>query len=718
MLIKDCPKTRIYHFFRILSIYILLYIYLTMKASAVNFLSIIKEPKQFNIPIYQRTYSWKKKQCQILLKDILSASDSEHGHFIGSIVYFQPDIHAIAEINKYLVIDGQQRLTTITLLIFALVKFIEANPDTDIESTAKKLKNYYLFNAEEEDELYFKLLLTKADKETLQSLLTDKPFPDKISNRITENFNFFFDRINNKNANQIYRGLQKLLVVDVALERDKDNPQLIFESLNSTGLNLSQADLIRNYILMRQPAPLQKELYEKYWFPMEQNFGEQINLLTNFIRDFLTLKQKAIPKLSEVYDTFKGYYETSLERQSVEEITATLFKYSNFYVALILHKEQDQQAKKIFKEISKLRMDVSYPYLLGIYNDFYDKKISQEEFIEILNITKNYVFRRAVCGIATNSLNKTFANLYKSINTDSYLESVKASFLLLDTYRRFPDDIEFEKEFKSKDIYNLRPRNYILESLENFERKEPVIIDNYTIEHIMPQNPKFSNEWQEELGEDWKIIKANFLHTIGNLTLTGYNSELSDKPFKEKKAIKGGFDDSPLFLNKSVRRAEKWNESAIKLRANRLAERAIKIWSAPSLNTEQLSKYLPESNEESTVYTLKDYKYLENSDNMDLYRTLEKRILNLDSIVRIEFKKLYIAFKADTNFVDIVPQKSRLRLSLNIEFDKINDTNSICKNVSDKGRWGNGDVEVIVASEDDIDNVITLIEQSLEEQTT
>jgi len=689
-----------------------------MKASAVNFLSIIKEPKQFNIPIYQRTYSWKKKQCQILLKDILSASDSEHGHFIGSIVYFQPDIHAIAEINKYLVIDGQQRLTTITLLIFALVKFIEANPDTDIESTAKKLKNYYLFNAEEEDELYFKLLLTKADKETLQSLLTDKPFPDKISNRITENFNFFFDRINNKNANQIYRGLQKLLVVDVALERDKDNPQLIFESLNSTGLNLSQADLIRNYILMRQPAPLQKELYEKYWFPMEQNFGEQINLLTNFIRDFLTLKQKAIPKLSEVYDTFKGYYETSLERQSVEEITATLFKYSNFYVALILHKEQDQQAKKIFKEISKLRMDVSYPYLLGIYNDFYDKKISQEEFIEILNITKNYVFRRAVCGIATNSLNKTFANLYKSINTDSYLESVKASFLLLDTYRRFPDDIEFEKEFKSKDIYNLRPRNYILESLENFERKEPVIIDNYTIEHIMPQNPKFSNEWQEELGEDWKIIKANFLHTIGNLTLTGYNSELSDKPFKEKKAIKGGFDDSPLFLNKSVRRAEKWNESAIKLRANRLAERAIKIWSAPSLNTEQLSKYLPESNEESTVYTLKDYKYLENSDNMDLYRTLEKRILNLDSIVRIEFKKLYIAFKADTNFVDIVPQKSRLRLSLNIEFDKINDTNSICKNVSDKGRWGNGDVEVIVASEDDIDNVITLIEQSLEEQTT
>jgi uncharacterized protein with ParB-like and HNH nuclease domain len=195
-----------------------------MKASAKNLLSIIKEPKQFVIPIYQRTYSWQPKQCVQLLKDIQAAANSEQGHFVGSIVYFQPNIHTIAEIHEYLVIDGQQRLTTITLLIAALVKFIEENPDANIGTTAKKLKNYYLFNAEEESDLYYKLLLTRRDKETLTNLLSGRPLPNNASTRIIENFNYFFEQIDENNASRIYQGLQKLIVVDVALEREKDNP--------------------------------------------------------------------------------------------------------------------------------------------------------------------------------------------------------------------------------------------------------------------------------------------------------------------------------------------------------------------------------------------------------------------------------------------------------------------------------------------------------------
>lgn len=687
-----------------------------MKASAKNLLSIIKEPKQFIIPIYQRTYSWQYKQCALLLKDIQEASTSEQGHFVGSIVYFQPDIQTIAEINKYLVIDGQQRLTTITLLIAALVKFIEENPDCEIDTTAKKLKNYYLFNAEEDNELYFKLLLTRRDKETLTNLLTNKPLPNKHSNRIVENHEYFFKLITKENINKIYKGLQKLIVVDVALERDKDNPQLIFESLNSTGLNLSQADLIRNYILMGQEAVSQKHLYETYWYPMEQSFGENIGALPLFMRDYLTMKLNVIPKISDVYDTFKNYFNNNKSELGIENIVKDLFEYSQYYVAIVLQKEENITLKSVFKEITKLRMDTSYPLLLAIYGDYKNELITYDAFFEILNATKNYVFRRAICGIPTNSLNKTFATLYKSIEKENYLESVKAIYILMDGYRRFPDDGEFSREIQLKNVYNFRSRNYLLESLENFKRKELVNAENYTIEHIIPQNPKTSNEWQEELGENWKLVKEKYLHTLGNLSLTAYNSELSDRPFANKKAIDGGFNDSPLFLNKSVRSADIWNETAINKRSEELSERSLKVWPSPYLDDDILENYrTPVTTRDAIQYSIDEYEYLQN-DMLALYRLLEKRILNIDATAKVEFKKLYIAFKSQTNFVDVVPQKVKLRLSLNMDFDKIRDPKNLCRDITGLGRWGNGNIEVNLRQASELDDVIELIEQAFEEQ--
>jgi uncharacterized protein with ParB-like and HNH nuclease domain/predicted transport protein len=688
-----------------------------MKASAKNLLSIVKEPKQFIIPIYQRTYSWKATQCKQILKDIISASDSDYGHFIGSIVYFQPDINAIAEINKYLVIDGQQRLTTITLLIAALVKYIEDNPDSNIDTTAKKLKNYYLFNAEEETELYYKLLLTRRDKETLKNLLSGLPLPEESSSRIIQNFTFFLSKIKPDNVNLIYKGLQKLIVVDVALERDKDNPQLIFESLNSTGLNLSEADLIRNYVLMGQEPVFQKKLYEKYWFPMEKGFGENINYLPWFMRDYLTMNLGDIPKISEVYSTFKSYFKEANDVEKVEAVVADLFKYSKYYVSLTLHKEEDKDLLKIFKSISKLRMDTSYPFLLAVYGDYKDGKISLEEFKEILHITKNYVFRRAICGIPTNSLNKTFATLYKKVNFESYLVSVQAAFLLLDSYRRFPKDAEFEREIQTKDVYKFRSRNYLLESLENYQRKEAVTAENYTIEHILPQNENLSTEWKTELGENWKQVKDKYLHTLGNLTLTGYNSELSDHPFTYKKQLTGGFNDSPLFLNRSVRVATIWNEQSINDRAAELAGRALLVWKAPTLSEEILQSYkVVKPSKDNPNYSIDNYDHL-SGDMLDLYKEFEKRVLNIDSSVRLEFKKLYIAFKAQTNFVDAVPQKRRLRLSLNIPFDEIKDPRGLCKDISGLGRWGNGDVEVGLETESDMNYILELVTQAFDIQS-
>jgi predicted transport protein len=370
---------------------------------------------------------------------------------------------------------------------------------------------------------------------------------------------------------------------------------------------------------------------------------------------------------------------------------------------MVLHKEPDAELQKGFKNISKLKVDVCYPFLLPVYNDFETGTITNNEFKQIICLVENYVFRRAICGIPTNSMNKTFATLYKAIQKTDYLEGVKAAFQILDSYKRFPTDTEFEKEIVVKEVYNFRNRNYMLSN-----------VDDYTIEHIIPQNPELSNEWQKMLGEDWKEVQSKYLHSLGNLTLTGYNSELSDKPFSQKKTIEGGFNDSPIRLNDFLRKVDIWNAENIEARAKELAEKACQIWFAPNLSQDVLDKYNTEE-KTTTMYTLEQYEQLK-GEMLDLYHALKKRILNIDSSVKEEYKKLYIAFKSSTNFVDIVPQKVRLRLSLNIDYPDIIDPKGLCKDVSGLGRWGNGDVEVGISNMNELDDVMELIQQAFDKQ--
>ncbi|MDQ3191284.1 MAG: DUF262 and DUF1524 domain-containing protein [Bacteroidota bacterium] len=688
-----------------------------MKASAANFLSIIKSPKQFVIPIYQRTYSWQISQCSKLLSDILRVSKDTTvpGHFIGSVVYFQESIHNLSDVPQLLVIDGQQRLTTVTLLIAALAEFVKENEGL-IDSNYTKLQNYYLLNTEEEGDLRYKLLLTKRDKETIINIIKGVKLQDNFSYRVWENFDFFKKQISLENVADIYNGLLRLFVVDVALEKDKDNPQLIFESLNSTGLDLSQADLIRNYILMGQEISIQTELYEKYWFPMEQGYGnDYATTFNSFMRDYLSVKTGHIPRIDRVYDEFKYYVQGGKSSKNITDVVKDIFKFSEYYVNMVLLKEPDINLQKAFKNIGRLKVDVSYPFILPIYADYANGVISKDDFAIILNLVENYVFRRAICGIPTNSLNKTFATLYKSFNKINYLEGLKAAFLLLDSYKRFPLDAEFEKEIVNKDLYNFRSRNYLLNNLENHNRKETLNIDEYTIEHILPQNPTLSPAWQSMLGEKWKEIQETYLHTLGNLTLTGYNSELSDRAFPEKKSIEGGFNNSPIRLNTYLRTIDTWNEEHIKSRAVELATKAKDIWFAPALTTDVLEKYKPSEEKEKLAYTIEQYEYLK-GEMLELYQALGKRILNLDSSVKEEYKKNYIAFKSSTNFVDIVPQKARLRLSLNIEFPSIIDPKGICKDISELGRWGNGDVEVGISNLGELDYIMELIQQAFDAQ--
>ena len=688
-----------------------------MKATSANLLSVIKGPRQFVIPIYQRTYSWQLSQCNQLFSDIMriSKEDHVHGHFLGSVVYFQESIHTVSDVPQLLVIDGQQRLTTVSLLILALANFIKEN-DVEIDTNATKLLNYYLLNAEEEKELRYKLLLTRRDKETFINLIKGIDLGSNPSQRILENYEFFKSKIHAQNVNDVYNGVLRLFIVDVALEKDKDNPQLIFESMNSTGLDLSQADLIRNYVLMGQKIDLQTELYEKYWFPMEQTYGnDYASTFDWFIRDYLSVKMGAIPKIGKVYEEFKNYVQGSKSPDSITEIVADIAKYSKFYVNMVLRKEADKDLNRLFANISKLKVDVSYPFILAVYADYDNGIISKEEFAEILKLVENYVFRRAICGIPTNSMNKTFAQLYKSVKAENYVESLQAAFQLMDGYKRFPADAEFEKEFVNKDVYNFRSRNYLLNNLENFNRKEMANTDEYTIEHILPQNENLSESWKQMLGVNWKDIQANYLHTIGNLTLTGYNSELSDRPFVNKKTMEGGFNDSPLRLNSFMKTVEVWNEGNINKRAKELAQKAKHIWFAPNLAEETLQKYSRKEVNETAEYTLEHYEYL-NGEMLELYEALRKRILNIDSSVRVEYKKRYIAFKSQTNFVDIVPQKSRLRLSLNMEYADIIDPEGWCRDASNIGKYGNGDVEVGFNNLNQLEYIMFLIQQAFDLQ--
>lgn len=568
-----------------------------MKAQEHQLLPFLNGKKQFIIPIYQRSYSWRREQCEQLWNDIIRVGTDQSlpGHFLGSVVYIQQGLFQIANIPQLLLIDGQQRLTTLMLLLIALAASAQNDKKSSYVSK-EDIYDSYLINKFGRDEQRYKLLLTHDDREILQMLIDhpEKVTSIKTGSRLIDNYLFFLDQLQQPDVDldTIFLGISKLIIVDISLDKDHDNPQLIFESLNSTGMDLSQADLIRNYVLMGLDNEEQTRLYKEYWYPIEQKFryggtGDQFD---RFMRDYLTLKQGVIPNIDKVYVTFKLYHRTRYQTP-IQEVVEDIARYAEYFANMAFLHEEDKDIKQAMRDINALKVDVAYPFFLEVYNDYRFGRINKTDFITIIRLVESFVFRRAICGILTNSLNKIFATLTREIDRSHYLESVQAALLTKTASGRFPRDDEFRAAFVVKDVYNFPRRNYLLRKLENYKRKEPIAVENYTIEHIMPQNPRISEVWQRELGPDWKDIHSRYLHTIGNLTLTGYNSELSDRPFHEKCTVEGGFDHSPLRLNQSVAHAPQWDQEAIEKRAEALAEEAIKIWATPLLTAEQVSKY-------------------------------------------------------------------------------------------------------------------------------
>ena len=696
-----------------------------MKATEAKLLDFLKKSPQFVIPIYQRTYSWTEKECRQLWEDVVRCGRNDHipVHFIGSIVYVESGLSQVTHQAPLLVIDGQQRLTTVSLLLTALAEAVgETEPFEGFSQ--RKIRNYFLLNPEEIGERHFKLLLSQTDKDTLTALVGKHPQPDNHSLRVSENYAAFQKWIKSDVVNlpTLCKGLAKLVVVDIALNRDQDNPQLIFESMNSTGKELSQADLIRNFILMGLEPALQTRLYEQFWRPIEMDFGQEAygTHFDGFMRHYLTVMSGEIPNTNAVYDAFKTHARETRagavsDDSHVEMLVSTIRDYSRYFCAMALGKEIDHELNRAFHDLRELKVDVAYPFLLELYRDYATQYLSKSDFVSAVRWVEAYVFRRAVCAIPTNSMNKTFATFSKALKKDRYLESIAAHFLLLPSYRRFPSDDEYVRDIQTRDLYNFRSRSYWLRRFENHGRKEVVPVDEYTVEHILPQNENLNTAWQESLGAEWKRIQQTWLHTLGNLTLTGYNSEYSDRPFIVKRDMDGGFRQSPLKVNQGLGQVHVWDESTIIERAKRLAKLAVQVWESPKLDDAILAAYRPRA-EPSSNYTIDDHPHLITPAMLSLFEAFRKEVLALDPCVSEEFLKLYVAYKAETNFVDIVPQAKRLRLSLNMSFAEISDPKGLCKDVTRLGRWGNGDVEVGLSSLEELPYVIGLVRQALEKQ--
>lgn len=700
-----------------------------MKATEARFLDFLKKSSQFVIPIYQRTYSWEEKECRQLWDDIIrcGSNDKIAVHFVGSIVYVESGLSQVTHQSPLLVIDGQQRLTTVSLLLAALAHAVGEDEPFDGFSE-RKIKNYYLLNPEETDERHFKLLLSQTDKSSLKAIVSGGEEPLEPSLRIKANYEYFKKWIlaGDIPLSTLCKGLAKLVIVDIALTRDQDNPQLIFESMNSTGKELSQADLIRNFILMGLEPKLQTRLYEDFWRPMEVDFGQEAygTHFDSFMRHYLTVMTGDIPNVKAVYDAFKEHARISrLEHDSdethIESLVREIRDYGRYFCAMALDAEREAELRVAFHDLRELKVDVAYPFLLELYHDFRSQVLTKDELVSVVRMIEAYVFRRAICAIPTNSLNKTFSGFAKALDKTNYLESIQAHFLGMRSYRRFPSDEEFRQHIQTRDLYNFRSRSYWLRRMENHDRRELVLVDEYTIEHIMPQNENLSLVWQNALGEDWKNVHETWLHTLGNLTLTAYNAEYSDRPFAYKRdmpeAPEKGLRQSPLKLNQGIGHLETWDRETIQTRAERLANLAKSVWPAPHLSAEVLEKYRPTA-PTTTEYSIEDHPYLLSSKNRPIFEAFRRAVIALDPCVTEEFLKLYVAYKAETNFVDVIPQSSRIKLTLNMRFNEINDPKGICKDVAGLGRWGNGDVEMGLASLEELPYVIGLVRQSLERQ--
>lgn len=557
-----------------------------MKGSETKLVSYMQgSDKRFVIPVYQRNYDWKTENCKQLYDDLIKViRRGRKSHFFGSIV----SVHNDGEFNEYLVIDGQQRLTTISLLLLAMYNLMKNGVLTPEKGNlAEKIYKTYLIDEWQDDDTRIKLKPVKNDRNAFGKLFDEESEHIPDSN-LTINYNYFYSRIQKEEItiDELYEAVTKLEIINITLNQD-DNPQLIFESLNSTGVALSEGDKIRNFILMGLPTKQQNDFYEKYWNKIEICTDYDVSM---FVRDYLSVKQQLIPSMSKVYFTFKAFVEEN--GTEIEPLLQELLNYAKWYEILLKGNTADKGLNACIYRLNRLETTVTRPFFLEVLRLQAAGKLSLAEVKEIFLYTENYLFRRTICDLPTNALNKIFLMLHREIirydGTDnSYLEKFKYALNAKSDRGRFPDDGEFVEAFSARPVYQMNSKNkiYILERFENYGTVEVQNVYKqyddgvYSIEHIMPQH--LTPAWVKELGEDYEEIHDTWLHRMANLTLTGYNSKYSNSAFVEKRDMKNGFIDSHLYMNSWIGQQEHWGLAELEARSQMLMQRALTIWPLP-----------------------------------------------------------------------------------------------------------------------------------------
>lgn len=524
------------------------------------------------IPIFQREYSWEREQVMTLWEDILKLYENvyDHGldvtHFLGPIVRVELQTSSV-DVDKLWLIDGQQRIITLMVLMACI-----RNKDPSLKG---KIESGYFYNQEEDGDSYYKLIPSEGDRENFKKIINgnDELIPGKLKETF-DYFNKVLDYEKELNLENL-RGLliKRLILVNIDVDKN-ENPYIIFESLNAKGTPLTQADLIRNYIFMRiEDEKKQIELYNNYWRPMEKSLGKELD---SFFWRY-TLKDGTFIKGKRTYANLKSNLETKTEEDTKKELE-DFHKYSCYYKNIINPSEEPNiELQNRFKRHNRWEIRTEYPLLLNIYDDYKNGRLTNNQFNEILDIIESFVIRRFVCGRPTNKLNQLFIRLYSKINLNDPIRSLKKELL-----PDFPGDKEFREGLKSYPIYSSGAQkcSLILETLEySFKNKEIDLKRELQIEHVMPQAGRDSAElpvsWKNILGPNYAEIHHKYLDTLGNLTLTGYNPELGQKPFNEKQKI---YDSSKIELNEYFKTVNTWDEEEILKRADKLADMAIKIW--------------------------------------------------------------------------------------------------------------------------------------------
>lgn len=589
-----------------------------MNAGPVSLLSLISDAsKRFVVPVYQRPYSWDEEQCEQLWEDVLSAGRRGEGnHFTGSVVWIQDGIMSATGVTPLLLIDGQQRVTTLMLLLVALAEFARAHPNNDDLnfSFEEIIGSGYLVGPYKKGEDHYRMTLSQGDRETFLKIIDHLESPevetDDEARRLVDNLDFFRTRLNAVgDPNSVWNGISRLEVVSISLDQRADKPQLIFESMNSTGKDLSTADLVRNYVLMGMPLEEQDSLYENHWRKIEETLGADSydEVFDEFLRDWLTVINAPTPLVSrDVYRVFKRYAEVGGydKADRVAGLLKEIRRYAGYYARVNSGVETDPELAVLFGRLKQLDMSVVTPLLMYMLNEYEESSgtFSRADLVEVLHTIESYLFRRSVCGLASNGLGKFFLSIIgrlRELQSDGLVD-VKEAFeaILLGeeaTVRRMPHDADFEQSLLTRDSYSFRGNRYLLATLENFHHpKNPInfLDGKHTIEHIMPQNALAHEEWRDILGPDAESVHQHYVNTLGNLTLTAYNSELSDGSFETKKArAVGGYKNEYLTISRELHDTDSWTIQLMQSRARRLASDAIKIWPMPTLPPETIEKY-------------------------------------------------------------------------------------------------------------------------------